>query len=336
MFSPNVVGHTNIREKLFSRYQNGKLPGSLIFQGPPGIGKRRVALELVQRELCLTKNACGTCVNCRTFTQANLPFELSNMLRVVPEGKAGIIRVKQIRNGLDSDDKPRFSKGVLDWANEAPPKGYHRWVIIEDAHQLKDVGNILLKSLEEPSPGIHFILISHKPEAILQTIRSRSERFNFSPLGDEEAWSIAKQYNWQEHNKDRWLALSSGSMALLDENLFDLTVARVEAWLALMNGQPFNEVAKPLLPSASYPDIANNEQIRQSLELLLLVMWNIMRIRHNSPISLKPWSDALTKIANKKIDLALAQEVVFKALQSLFANPNAESLIREVSLSIKG
>ena len=88
MYSPEIIGHQVLRERLLERLKTGRIRGSLLFTGPEGIGKRRVALELAQRELCLRRSACGQCEPCRMFAAEELPFELPNLLRITPEGKA--------------------------------------------------------------------------------------------------------------------------------------------------------------------------------------------------------------------------------------------------------
>jgi DNA polymerase-3 subunit delta' len=120
MYSPEIAGHQAIRERLLDRLQTRRIRGSLLFTGPEGIGKRRVALEMAQREICLRRNACGQCEGCRMFLGEELPFELPNLLRISPEGKSGVIRIDQIREGLDSNNQPRFSRGVIEWAALAP------------------------------------------------------------------------------------------------------------------------------------------------------------------------------------------------------------------------
>ncbi|MCM2250252.1 MAG: hypothetical protein NDI58_06805, partial [Geothrix sp.] len=279
MFAPEVVGHRAIRQRLLDRLQGGRIRGSLLFTGPEGIGKRRVALELARREICLRRNACGQCEGCRMLLGDDLPFELPNLLRITPEGKAGVIRIDQIREGLDSNNQPRFSRGVIEWASLAPAVGCHRWIVVEEAHRLNESsGNILLKTLEEPPEGTHFVLVTHRPEALLQTIRSRCERIPFAPLSPDEAWAVAARLGWAEAERPRWTALGEGSLRFLDEAAFRRAEAQVEAWLALLGGRPFTEAGEPLLPEKDSL-LAQGEQLRQPLELLLRLLTDLARIR---------------------------------------------------------
>lgn len=210
-----------------------------LFTGPDGIGKRRVALELAMRELCFRRTACGSCGGCLAFKSNPLPVELPNLLRIAPEGKAGLIRIGAIRG----DDV--VEGGVISWAALAPPPACHRLVLIEDAHRLHGPSaNILLKVLEEPPPFTRFILVTHRPEAMLQTIRSRAEH-PLRPLAPEEAWSIAEKAGWEAKDHGRWTALSEGTLRFLDEGDYARAVAQVAAWIALAKGAAFREAAAP-------------------------------------------------------------------------------------------
>jgi DNA polymerase-3 subunit delta' len=334
MFSSDIAGHEPIRQRLLERLQAGRMRGSLLFTGPEGIGKRRVALELAQRELCFRRNACGQCEGCRMFAGDELPFELPNLLRIVPEGKAGVIRIDQIREGLDSNNQPRFSRGVIEWASLAPPMGCHRWILVEEAHRLNQTsGNILLKTLEEPPAGTHFILVTHRPEALLPTIRSRCERIPFAPLSPREAWAVAQGSGWQEADRDRWSALGEGSLRLLDEAAFRRAEAQVEAWIALLEGRPFGEAAGALLPEKDAP-LAQGEQLRQPLELLLRLLADLARLRIGEAPALAPWREALSLIATAPRDLKAPQEAALEALRHLPRNLSPEPLLREVALAL--
>jgi DNA polymerase III subunit delta' len=334
MYSPDIIGHQAIRQRLLERLQGGRIRGSLLFTGPEGVGKRRVALEMAQREICFRKTACGHCEGCRLFAGDDPPFELPNLLRIAPEGKAGIIRIDQIREGLDSSNQPRFSRGVIEWAALAPPMGCHRWILVEEAHRLNESsGNILLKTLEEPPPDTHFILVTHRPEALLQTIRSRCERIPFTHLAQREAWDVALRNGWQEADHERWSALGEGSLRFLDEAIFRRAEAQVEAWIALMEGRPFGEAAGPLLPEKDSAR-AQGEQLRQPLELLLRLLADLARMRTGEVPALAPWRDELGALATPSRDLKAPQEAALQALRHLPRNLSPEPLLREVALSL--
>jgi len=329
MFDPAIQGHLPARQRLWDRVQSGRLSGSLLLTGPDGIGKRRVALELAQRELCFRRSACGTCEGCRPFRSEPLPLELPNLLRIAPEGKAGLIKIGTIRE----DDL--VEGGVIRWAHQASLPGTHRWILVEDAHRLNGPSaNMLLKTLEEPPPGTHFLLVTHRPEAMLQTIRSRCERIPLKPLGNEEVWKVALAAGWDSEARERWSALSAGTLRYLDPAAFALAVAQLEAWLTLAAGASFAEAAGPLLPEKNSP-LAQSEQMAQCLEILLRVLGDGGRLREGRHPSLLPWREGLEVLARSALDFKGPVEAIHAAQRHLVRNPFAESMLREIAGTLR-
>lgn len=328
MFDPALRGHQRVRERLLERIQGAGLRGSLLLAGPEGIGKRRVALELAQRELCFRRTACGACEGCRPFQADPVPVELPNLLRIAPEGKAGLIRIGAIRE----DDL--VEGGVIRWAHQAPAPGCHRWILVEDAHRLNGASaNMLLKTLEEPPDGTHFLLVTHRPDAVLQTIRSRCERIPLQPLDPEEAWAVAEARGWSAEDREVWMALSGGTLRLLEPEVFQRAQAQVEAWLKLATGAPFVEAAAPLLPDKTSTR-AQGEQVGEALERLLLVLADIVRVREGRSPRLAPWQEALRLAAARPLEPRMVQEAALELQRHLARNPNAELGLRTVAQAL--
>jgi len=255
--------------------------------------------------------------------------ELPNLLRIAPEGKAGLIRIGAIR------DDDLVEGGVIRWAHQAPPPGCHRWILIEDAHRLNSSSaNILLKTLEEPPPGTHFLLVTHRPDAVLQTIRSRCERLAFQPLGPSDLSEVALRAGWSSGDLESWLALSGGTLRYLDPGAFHRAREQVEAWMGLMAGRPFSEAAGPLLPDKDSP-VAQGEQVGQSLELLILVLLEVARRREGKSLRLAPWGPTIEALAGSPLELRAPQSLAFEAMRNLIRNPAPESLLRSVAATFR-
>lgn len=331
MFDPGIQGHHGVRQRLAERAAAGRLPGALLLAGPEAVGKRRVALELAQRELCLRRSACGTCAGCAPFKEDPLPVELPNLLRIAPEGKAGLIKVGAVR-GNDL-----VEGGVIAWVHQAPLPRTHRWILVEDAHRLNGASaNMLLKTLEEPPPGAHFLLVTHRPDAVLQTIRSRAERLAFGPLSEEEAWrAAAAAAGWEAAQREAWSALAGGTLRYLDPAAFERAAAQVEAWLELAGGRPFAEAASPLLPDKD-SGLAQSVQVGEALEWLLRILAEAGRLAAGRPGALGPWSPRAGRLGLEASRIKRVQEAVHRNQRHLARNPYAESLLREVALILRG
>lgn len=154
-----VIGHLKTRQELEAR--RARLPSSLIFAGPDGIGKKRVALEFAR---LLTGEARA--IDCtQSVSQTDQIYFIS------PDGSQ--IKIEQVRDLIQFMSLAREGRPLV--------------VIFDDAHLLNpQAGNALLKSIEEPPLGVQFLFISPSSSLLLSTIRSRSQVVRFSPLSDEE------------------------------------------------------------------------------------------------------------------------------------------------------
>lgn len=165
----SFVGHSAQREWLIEQSRREQLPSAIIFHGPNGVGKRTLALALLQTLNCeKSQLACGHCSNCvRALDEKN---EL--VYNLVPESKK-TITVDQVRE-LQSF----FNLKSLHRA---------RFVIIDPADKLsKAAANALLKVLEDTPEKTHFILITEQMRSLLATIRSRAHILKFSSLNETE------------------------------------------------------------------------------------------------------------------------------------------------------
>ena len=328
MFDASIIGHEAIRQRLLERLNSNKLYGALLFVGPDAIGKRRVALELAQREMCFKKTACGHCQGCSLFKTDDLQKEYPNLLRIAPEGKAGLIRVDAIRGD------ELVEGGVIRWAHQAAPPGCHRWIIIEDAHRLgKSSANMLLKTLEEPPAGVFFLLLTHRPESVLPTIQSRSERIAFSPLSKSETCKVALDSGWDESELEEWAAVSNGTLKYLERDAFMRACSQIDAWVSIMEGLSFKDAAMSLLPDKS-SELAQSQQVVNALEHLLTALDMRVRIQNGLPCRLSQWTSRLGALANRQIDTRSGYKYTLEAMKALSRNVTPETLLRKISLTL--
>ncbi|WP_035384280.1 DNA polymerase III subunit delta' [Ferriphaselus sp. R-1] len=160
-----------------------RLPHGLLLKGGQGIGKLDLALAFAASLLCVHPDddgqACGKCASCHWFEQGSHPdFRLvqSEADAVGDAGeaiegekadkkKSKVIRIEQLR-------------ALEDFFNQSAHQGQRRVVVISPAESMPPAAaNALLKTLEEPTPGLHFLLVTHKPQQLLPTILSRCLAF---------------------------------------------------------------------------------------------------------------------------------------------------------------
>jgi DNA polymerase-3 subunit delta' len=150
----------------------------LLFQGQKGIGKLDLALRFARALLCQhpldNGFACDKCPSCHWFEQGSHPdFRFLQPESETEEVEAGKKPSRQI-----SVDQIR---GLADFMGMSAHQGGRRVVIIHPAEAMNvNAANALLKNLEEPPAGLLFILVTHKPQALLPTLLSRCLSFSLA------------------------------------------------------------------------------------------------------------------------------------------------------------
>lgn len=174
---PPILGNDGVRARLWHAADTGRLHHCYLFEGPDGVGKATTALRLALYVNCLADaRPCGACGSCRTILAGTHP----DVIRV------GLDPTKSTR--IVSAEQAREVIGALQLQRHSARR---RVVVIDPADALtEEAGNALLKTLEEPPTGTQFVLVTARPAALLQTVRSRSQRVRFGPVPtpDLEAW----------------------------------------------------------------------------------------------------------------------------------------------------
>jgi len=156
-------------QRLRTRLSQGRLHHALLLSGPAGVGKRLLVELLAAAVLCgATEDgqACGVCRNCQLLRAGSHP----DFMRIAPEPDKKQIRIHQVREQL--------TDFVMRTTSMAPAKV----VIIDPADAMNiSTANCLLKTLEEPSPATHMLLVTDAPARLLATIRSRCEAIRLRP-----------------------------------------------------------------------------------------------------------------------------------------------------------
>ncbi len=160
-----VIGQDHVTVTLAREIAEGRVAHAYLFTGPRGTGKTTTARLLAMALNCPDRSPesepCGACPSCSGVAS-------SVSMDVMELDAASHNKVEDIRD---------LKAGV---STVASVGGARRVFILDEAHMLtKSAANALLKTLEEPPDHVHFVLATTEPYRLLDTVRSRSQRFDF-------------------------------------------------------------------------------------------------------------------------------------------------------------
>ncbi len=158
-----VIGQESTAATLKNAVTSGRVAHAYLFTGPRGVGKTTMARILAKALNCEkgpTQNPCNKCSICKSIDTG----DDIDVIEVDGASNRGIDPIRSLR------DNARY----------APARARHKIYIIDEVHMLtNEAFNALLKILEEPPPHVKFIFATTEPHKLIDTIRSRCQRFDF-------------------------------------------------------------------------------------------------------------------------------------------------------------
>ena len=161
-----LVGQEVIATTLRQAVEQGKISHAYLFSGPRGTGKTSVAKIFAKAMNCPNQKGgepCNECYICEAITNGSL----EDVIEIDAASNNGVDEIRDIR------DKSTY----------APSLAPHKVYIIDEVHMLSaGAFNALLKTLEEPTENVVFILATTELHKIPATILSRVQRFEFKSI----------------------------------------------------------------------------------------------------------------------------------------------------------
>jgi DNA polymerase III subunit delta' len=255
-----LVGNERNKAILQRLLLRGRVSATLLFAGPDGVGKRQFALTLAKAFNCQRSvideaqgkyDCCDECPVCHRIEADSH----GDVLTIKPDGQ--FIKIAQTRQ-------------LVEEVYYRPREGKQRFFLIDEADRLRDeAANSLLKTLEEPPPTSTLILLSARPNALLQTIRSRAQRLSFAPLtlAEMEQYLTA---NFRRPRPDTLLLARLTEGRIGQATAFDLSVYRQarNVLINLLDLLARGDNRYRLLKAAEYLGKKEREEFEQELNLL--------------------------------------------------------------------
>jgi DNA polymerase III subunit delta' len=318
----NLLGHNWAVDMLRRHIASGETRHAYLFAGPPGLGRRSLALAFARALNCTEPPApgefCGQCRDCKQTAALHHP----DLAIVQAENEGGTLKVDQVREMKRTVSlKPYQSK-------------YRISLFLRFQEANDSASNALLKTLEEAPSHAILLLTADNPESLLPTIVSRCEVLRLRPLPIEQ---VEKElvHRGAESSQAQLIAhLSGGRPGYAFRLLED------KALLEFRN-QRLDDLQK-LLSSSRVDKFAYAEKLAKEKDTMrqVLITWQsfwrdvlLRAAKAEAPISNVDRVDEITTLARKLALPAARQRVeeTGQALQRMDRNVNTR-LLAEILL----
>lgn len=292
-----VVGQEHIKKALTNAIELNKIAHAYLFTGPRGTGKTSSARILAKSLNCEngpTVKPCGKCESCIDITNST-PVD--------------VIEIDAASNRSVED-----AQNILEKIQYVPVNGKYKIYIIDEVHMLSDTAfNALLKTLEEPPENVIFILATTEPQKVLDTIKSRCQRYDFKRITTDDIVKHLEYISKQENiniEKDALYAIAKNSaggmrdsISLLDQlsvlgTSTTITVDDINSLLGRISFDLLLEISKTIVESNPQEAINILEKIYNSGNEPSQILLNMLEFFKNA---------LLVKTCEKNIAIELTQ-----------------------------
>ena len=315
-----LVGQEHIKKTLTSAIELGKIAHAFLFTGPRGTGKTSTARILAKSLNCKngpTIHPCGECESCL------------DIMNSVP--------IDVIEIDAASNRKVEDTQSILEKIQYMPVHGKYKIYIIDEVHMLTNHAfNALLKTLEEPPENVIFILATTEVHKVLDTIKSRCQRFDFRRITTDDIVKHLRYISNEEKiniSDDALFTIAKNSaggmrdsISLLDQLSLlgvskEITSEDVNAVLGRISFDVLNKLSDKIISSSPNDAIEILNDIYNSGNEPLQILTNLSEYFKNLLIVKNCKSDLLTELTglneaqiaelNKQKEALETQQIVF-------------------------
>ena len=330
-----VVGQEHIKKALRNAIELDKISHAYLFTGPRGTGKTSTARIFAKSLNCKegpTINPCGVCENCIDITNST-PMDV-------------------IEIDAASNRKVEDAQNILEKVMYAPVNSRYKIYIIDEVHMLSTTAfNALLKTLEEPPKNVIFILATTEVHKVLDTIKSRCQRFDFKRITTDD---IVKHLRYIADNEkinitdDALFTIAKNSaggmrdsIALLDQlSVLDgeeaISTNDINNLLGRLSFDTLNSLADKIVKSEPQNAIEDLEKIYNSGNEPVQILTNLMDYLKNLLIiknCRKEIAFELTQANDAQVKALTEQAENLETHQIVFLIDKCSEYIKELKLT---
>jgi DNA polymerase-3 subunit delta' len=315
----DVIGNSGVKKILHRALKQKKLPNSVLFAGPEGIGKKQTALVIAKALNCLKKasDACEECAHCKAINNGNFP----DVMIIAPA--KDMLKIDQMRL-------------LKDTAYLKPMAGRKRVFIVCEAEKMNDeASNSLLKILEEPPPFSHIILVTSNPYRIIPTLKSRCQIFPFSPIPKEEIQKALVDKGVQPEKARILSLLVDGNLEkALSLDWDEVRSQRNQAWDLFLALNKREKAASQLKQLSELRSVIK-EELAKTLEILATFCRDVILIKEKADpeFLLNPDFEQNLREAAQSLSLSQAMDFLREmdfAIAGMRRNLNVNILVSSI------
>ena len=281
---------------------DGRVPHGLLFAGPDGVGKKQFAIELARALMCRTPvdgEACGECAICKRIGVFDLPGTEKGedydrvFLSDHPDVGLVIAYKRNLRVGAIRELERE--------ANFRPFESEIRVFIIDDADKMNDsASNALLKTLEEPPSTTYLILVSSRPDSLLQTIRSRCQTIRFAPVATDEVEKILlKTERFSAEDAELAARVSGGSVGrAIGLNIAQFRGVREAMTGVLRAALITGDLSSMLQTSEQLNDAKSKDRFEENIGILQTLIRDTLALKHGAETKQIANADVAPQLTN--------------------------------------